>query len=279
PTEVDALASTASATAKELVKLAEDLDALRETREREVEKLLDEAREALPEGFSLDAAALSAVVAEARSTAGRLRSDVAVQQKAVADLTERLATKAKYADEIEMHRRENAVYAALGRELRNDSIVQFLQAEALGVLAGAASAHLEELSSTRYRLAYEDDRFYVVDAWNGDERRNVKTLSGGETFLASLALALALSEQVQLLAVVEHKQLDSLFLDEGFDTLDAETLDVVVSAIGRLGDSGRLVGVITHVDELAARLPVKIEVTKSPRGSTISIAEPATIGV
>ncbi|MFN2594141.1 MAG: SbcC/MukB-like Walker B domain-containing protein, partial [Actinomycetota bacterium] len=147
------------------------------------------------------------------------------------------------------------------------------------VLARAASIHLQELSSTRYRLSYEDDRFFVIDAWNGDERRNARTLSGGETFLASLALALALSEQVQLLAVVEHSRLDSLFLDEGFDTLDADTLDVVASAISSLGDSGRLVGVISHVEGLADRLPVRIQVTKSPRGSTVSRAEALPAGV
>ncbi|MFN2594869.1 MAG: AAA family ATPase, partial [Actinomycetota bacterium] len=244
PEEVEALAAAAAGAGKDLVKLAEDLDALHATRERELGALLEEARTALPRGVALDASALSAVVAETRATTGRLKADVAVQAQAVADLTQRLETKAKYEAEIDAHRNENAVYSVLGRELRSDSIVQFLQAEALGVLARAASTHLEELSSTRYRLSYEDDRFFVIDAWNGDERRNARTLSGGETFLASLALALALSEQVQLLAVVEHSRLDSLFLDEGFDTLDADTLDVVASAISLLGDSGRLVGVI-----------------------------------
>ena len=149
--------------------------------------------------------------------------------------------------------------------------MQFLQAEALEVLAAAAGEHLKELSDGRYRLAFEDDRYYVIDGWNGDEKRSVRTLSGGETFLASLGLALALSEQVQLLAVTERARLQSLFLDEGFGTLDAETLDVVVTAIGRLGNDGRLVGVITHVPELAESMPVRIEVIKGPRGSTIQM--------
>jgi len=128
---------------------------------------------------------------------------------------------------------------------------------------------LATLSSDRYRLDYVDDEFFVVDTWNGEERRSARTLSGGETFLASLALALALSEQVGSLAVTEKARLDSLFLDEGFGTLDPETLEVVVEAIEQLGGDGRMVGVITHVSELAARLPVRIEIEKSPRGSRV----------
>ena len=273
PDAVDQLASIASSSSKDLAKLTEDLESLQDARDRELEELLDAARSALPTGMALDIGDMSTVVAQARATTAQLKADAAVAAKAVADLTERLETKARYEAEIEAHRQEHAVYRDLGRELRSDSIVQYLQAEALIALAQAASAHLQELSSTRYRLSYEDDRFFVIDAWNGDERRNVKTLSGGETFQASLALALALSEQVQLLAVTERNRLDSLFLDEGFGTLDAETLEVVVGAIEQLGGDGRLVGVITHVPELADRLPIRIEVIKSQRGSTLRRAD------
>jgi exonuclease SbcC len=269
PDAPDQLATVASSMAKELAKLAEDLEGIQATRDRELAKLVDEARAALPAGLSLDSSSITALVAQARGTASQLKTDAAVAAKAVKDLEERLETKARYEQELEEHRTEQAVYSALGKELRSDSIIQFLQAEALVALAQAATVHLQDLSSTRYRLSYEDDRFFVVDAWNGDERRNVKTLSGGETFQASLALALALSEQVQFLAVTERGRLESLFLDEGFGTLDAETLEVVVGAIEQLGGDGRLVGVITHVPELAERLPVRIEVVKSQRGSTV----------
>jgi len=108
-----------------------------------------------------------------------------------------------------------------------------------------------------------------VDTWNGDEERSVRTLSGGETFLASLSLALALSEQVRSLSVTERATLDSLFLDEGFGTLDPETLRTVVDAIEQLAGDGRLVGVITHVRELAEQFP-RLEVRKSQRGSTVA---------
>jgi exonuclease SbcC len=109
----------------------------------------------------------------------------------------------------------------------------------------------------------------VVDRWNGDDTRSVRTLSGGETFLASLALALALAEQVSSLAVTKHASLDSLFLDEGFGTLDADTLEIVVEAIEQLGGDGRVVGVITHVRELADRMPARLEIEKTQRGSRI----------
>jgi len=144
----------------------------------------------------------------------------------------------------------------------------------LRLLAAAGSERLSYLSNERYRLSFENDEFYVIDSWNGEDRRSVRTLSGGETFLASLALALALSEQVRILAVGERAKLDSLFLDEGFGTLDAETLETVVSAIEQLGGDGRTVGVITHVADLAERLPARLIVTKSPRGSTVE-REPA----
>lgn len=273
PEGVDELATLAEAMGKELTRLADQLEGLHAAREREVDKLRDETRASLPAGSAIDVSSISDIVANARATATQLALDEGLAAKVVKDLRERLETKARYASEIESHRHEHAVYRDLGRELRSDSIVQYLQAEALVALAAAASVHLEHLSSTRYRLSYEDDRFLVIDAWNGNERRNVKTLSGGETFQASLALALALSEQVQYLAVTERGRLESLFLDEGFGTLDAETLDVVVDAIEQLGGDGRIVGVITHVPELAARIPVRFEVTKSQRGSTVERAD------
>jgi len=126
------------------------------------------------------------------------------------------------------------------------------------------------LSDARYRLRCRSDEFFVVDTWNGDDERSVRTLSGGETFLASLALALALAEQVRSLSVTEKARLDSLFLDEGFGTLDPESLRIVVDAVEQLGGDGRLVGVITHVKELADQFP-RIDVTKSPRGSSLAV--------
>jgi exonuclease SbcC len=110
----------------------------------------------------------------------------------------------------------------------------------------------------------------VVDHRNADERRSARTLSGGETFLASLALALTLAEQTVELAAQGSARLESLFLDEGFGTLDDETLDVVASAIAELGARGRVVGVVTHQQNLAATIPVQYRVNKNPVTSTVT---------
>jgi exonuclease SbcC len=101
----------------------------------------------------------------------------------------------------------------------------------------------------------------------------VKTLSGGETFLASLALALALAEHLPALASTgAESSLESLFIDEGFSHLDSDTLDIVASALEVLGqDRSRLIGVITHVPALAERMPARVTVHKEQTGSTVTV--------
>lgn len=97
----------------------------------------------------------------------------------------------------------------------------------------------------------------VIDTWQADSQRDTKTLSGGESFLVSLALALALSD------LVSHKtSIDSLFLDEGFGTLDSETLETALDALDNLNASGKMIGVISHIDAMKERIPVQIEVKK-----------------
>jgi exonuclease SbcC len=215
---------------------------------------------------------LVASVSAARTEAARTAATV--RQRAD-DLRTRLANAERILEEATEHRARAARFDALAKELRADRIIAFLQAEALQLLAAAGSRRLETLSGGRYRLEYAEDEFSVIDTWNGEERRSARTLSGGETFLASLALALGLSEQVRALAVSDRARLDALFLDEGFGTLDPESLEVVVDAIEQLGGDGRMVGVITHVQELALRLPARIEVEKSPRGSRLLVVTEA----
>ncbi|MEM7274655.1 MAG: SbcC/MukB-like Walker B domain-containing protein, partial [Actinomycetota bacterium] len=98
-----------------------------------------------------------------------------------------------------------------------------------------------------------------------------RTLSGGETFLASLALALALADSIAELAPVDAPRLDSMFLDEGFGTLDPGTLDVVAGAIEELASTGRMIGIVTHVGDLAERMPARFEVSKGPTGSSVEL--------
>jgi exonuclease SbcC len=195
------------------------------------------------------------------AAAGRQRAE---------DLAARLVRKAEIVEEVIRLDQRARVLRQLANELRQDRLVAYLQEEALELLAEAGSERLLALSDGRYRLVCRGDEFLVVDTWNADEERSVRTLSGGETFLASLALALALAEQVRSISTTDHARLDSLFLDEGFGTLDQDTLRTVVEAIGQLGRDGRLVGVITHVRELADEF-ARIEVEKSPSGSRLRL--------
>ena len=126
-----------------------------------------------------------------------------------------------------------------------------------------ANKQLDDLTG-RYMLKVKDMKeMVVIDRWNAGEERPVETLSGGESFLTSLALALALSELSK-----GRTQIDSLFLDEGFGTLDTETLDIAISALEGLRLSGTSVVVISHIGELTRRIPVRIAVRKTGDGSS-----------
>ncbi len=186
------------------------------------------------------------------------------------DLAARLRRKEDVLQEVAALDRRARVFRALANELRDNRLVAYLQEEALHLLAAAGSDRLRSISDGRYRLVCRSDEFLVVDTWNADEERSVRTLSGGETFLASLSLALALADQHRSLSTTDRARLDSLFLDEGFGTLDQEALRTVVEAIGQLGHDGRLVGIITHVRELAEEFS-RIEVEKSPQGSRLRL--------
>ncbi len=166
---------------------------------------------------------------------------------------------------------EASVAGALGQHLKSTGFERWLLEEAFRRLVTGATAILNELSSGQYSFEYDDRlNFEVVDHRNADERRSARTLSGGETFLASLALALTLAEQTVELAAEGSARLESLLLDEGFGTLDDETLDVVASAITELGARGRVVGVVTHQQNLAATIPVQYRVSKNPVTATVA---------
>lgn len=136
---------------------------------------------------------------------------------------------------------------------------RYVQGITLDQLTYLANQHLARLHG-RYVLVRQSNKeleLAIEDTWQADAVRDVKTLSGGESFLVSLALALALSD------LVSHKtKIESLFLDEGFGTLDSETLDIALEALDHLNASGKMVGVISHVEALKERIPVQIKVSK-----------------
>ncbi len=173
-------------------------------------------------------------------------------------------------EDLATARSRAAVATELGRLLNRQNFEKWLLARAVNRLVVGASHHLQELTRGAYTLRLEPDgSFGIVDHANGGEVRSARTLSGGETFLASLSLALALSDHVADFAADGAARLESLFIDEGFGTLDAATVDVVRTALEELGSTGRMVGVVTHVQALAEQLPVQFHVRKESQSSVV----------
>ncbi|WP_326742553.1 SMC family ATPase [Streptomyces sp. NBC_01768] len=158
------------------------------------------------------------------------------------------------------------------RKMRLES---YVLAARLEQVAAAATARLQRMSSGRYTLVHSDARtggrrsglgLHVVDAWTGRER-DTATLSGGETFFASLALALGLADVVTDEA--GGVRLDTLFIDEGFGSLDDQTLDEVLDVLDSLRERDRSVGIVSHVADLRRRIPAQLEVVKERHGSAV----------
>ncbi|MFT8363170.1 MAG: SMC family ATPase [Sporolactobacillus sp.] len=195
-----------------------------------------------------------------------LKTSVAALREETGALTSQLAALKERHTRYTLLRRERreAEKAAdqldkLQRVFRGNAFVAFVASEQLHHVCIAASKRLGDLTHNRYALESENDGSFVVcDNGNGGIRRPVSSLSGGETFLASLALALSLSEQIQLTGNVP---LQFFFLDEGFGTLDPELLDTVLNALERLHMHRMAIGVISHVPEMRARLPRQLMVT------------------
>jgi exonuclease SbcC len=193
---------------------------------------------------------------------------VATLEQQIAQTRKRAETRTHHVGEVARLVAELGLYRALADELRTDRFQEFVLEEAFQELARGGSQRLQELTG-RYSLRYRDGALMVVDHDNGDEERSTDTLSGGETFLASLALALQLSAQIQQAAGAVL--LEALFIDEGFATLDAETLESAAGALEALRGSGRMVGIITHLRDLADRLPRRIVVQRRAEGSRLEV--------
>ncbi|MBM9509574.1 AAA family ATPase [Actinacidiphila acididurans] len=158
----------------------------------------------------------------------------------------------------------------------------YVLAARLEQVAAAAGVRLLRMSGGRYTLVHTDARadrraksglgLMVVDAWTGTER-DTATLSGGETFFASLALALGLADVVTDEA--GGTRLDTLFIDEGFGSLDDQTLDEVLDVLDGLRERDRAVGIVSHVADLRHRIPAQLRVTKGRDGSTLQLRAPA----
>src|SRR5262249_19663119 len=248
----------------------------------------DERRAVLPE-LDAAAAALRRSLASARDGLARLLaehaltevSDLSRSEAAIATHAERAANRlaavradrrrAAELDELVRARRaDEQVATMLGRLLRATSFERWLCGEALDSLVAEASQTLMELSGGQYQLDRDErNELWVIDYQDAGATRPVHTLSGGETFQASLALALALSRQVIGLSG-GMRDLNSMFLDEGFGTLDEDSLETVGDTLERLSmGSERMIGIITHVPALAERVPVRFVVSRAGTTSTL----------
>lgn len=152
----------------------------------------------------------------------------------------------------------------LEKLFKGKKFVEFVAGERLKYVSIEASKRLKEISSGNYGLEVdEDSRFIIRDYKNGGVARDASTLSGGETFLTSLALALALSNEIQLKGTAP---LELFFLDEGFGTLDDNLLDIVMSSLEKIHNDKLKVGIISHVEAIKNRVPVKLILTPSEAG-------------
>lgn len=217
------------------------------------------------------AAVETAAAAHAAATAGATHvRDLAERadagSAAVAQLSDEHAVVARLADTV----------AGRAPNTRRMALETFVLAAELEEIVDAANLRLDHMSAGRYRLQHTDALaargaasglgLEVMDAFTG-QCRPPQSLSGGETFLASLALALGLAEVVT--ARAGGIRLDTLFIDEGFGSLDDETLDLALRTLDELRQGGRTVGVISHVASMKDQLPAQVRVTATPRGPSV----------
>ncbi|SEF49456.1 AAA family ATPase [Paenibacillus sp. UNC499MF] len=243
-------------------------------REQTLRSRLAQLREQLA-GRTVSEADWTGMLVELREAQERDEAALAVRAKAERDCEE---LQAKHEQWRRLEERRSAQQTLHGRlaklqsVLKANAFVEFLAEEQLMQVSRAASQRLGQLTRQRYAIEVDSGGGFVIrDDGSGGVKRPVGTLSGGETFLTSLALALALSAQIQLKGEVP---LEFFFLDEGFGTLDQDLLDMVVTSLEKLHMDRLAVGVISHVPELRARLPRKLIVEPaepSGRGSRVRL--------
>lgn len=224
---------------------------------------------------SVDAATLPARIEAARAEAARARDDAAAARASLAHDEATRAERTRLAAEVEQARAEGEVWRSLSSLIGSadgSRFRQFAQGLTLDALVAHANEHLQVLAP-RYRLRRtkseqqkHDLDLVVIDTEGGGDVRSTQTLSGGESFLVSLALALGLSS----LSANEgaRGRVESLFIDEGFSALDQETLDVALSAFDALRQTGRQIGVISHVPLLVERLGAQVRVVPIGGGAS-----------
>ncbi len=186
----------------------------------------------------------------------------------IQELEKSIAESAEIGRQLETEVARARVASSLGTHLKSNNFEAWLLEEAMETLVDGANVLLHELTGGAYSLLANRSHFEVVDHRNADLRRTTRGLSGGETFLVALSLSLSMAEQLAELTGTSSR-LECVLLDEGFGSLDQESIDIVASVLDELASGGRTVGIVTHVQELSERIPVRFEVTKGPETSTV----------
>lgn len=244
--------------------------------------LLELELEALPEEPVDTTASAEALAAAKEAWADTVKAHTAAAERArtLEGAVERIAAAhaqiAELAAEAAAIRRLADTVAGRAPNARRMKLETFVLAAELEEIVAAANTRLAEMSGDRYRLQHSDALaargaasglgLEVMDRFTG-RARPPHSLSGGETFLASLALALGLAEVVTSRA--GGIRLDTLFIDEGFGSLDAETLDVAMRTLDELRQGGRTVGVISHVEAMKEQIPAQLRVEQTPQGWSV----------
>lgn len=200
-----------------------------------------------------------------------LTGEIAVLAANCENAERRLKEKDEISKDFSLIKKESDLIAQLKEATKNNRFLEFIAGEYLHDISSAASSTLLKLTDGRYFLTYKDNNFFVGDNFDCGNLRGVNTLSGGETFLVSLSLALSLS---QTICARSNKSIEFFFLDEGFGTLDSTLVDTVMSALEKLKSSHFTIGVISHVEELKHRIDCKITVKKATEstGSTVQLS-------
>lgn len=251
--------------------------------QRDIQRLEQEIGEGAPADLAAlenEQQALDETLAGANTAHARLHGLVTANQQARHELAHLAEGRAEKEQQYALAKA--LADTATGQLAGKDKITfeAYIQSAYYARVLGAANRRLEGMTDGRYQLARrasaQDKRsktgleLEVADCWNG-HRRDVRTLSGGESFQAALALALGLSDVVQQTA--GGVKLDAMFIDEGFGSLDPEALDAAIDTLQGLAGGGRVVGIISHVGELAARIDKQIQVIQGQDTSRIRIVE------
>lgn len=176
----------------------------------------------------------------------------------VEQIQQNLQRAEKHKKELEALEKEAAVIETLSKVLKGRNFMKYLASKQLQYITEEASKRLGQITNHRYELLADGVEFQIKDNANGGSIRATETLSGGEVFLTSFALALALSSKIQM---KNTAPLEFFFLDEGFGTLDSNLIDVVMTSLERLYEQQLHVGLISHVEELKERIPMRLLVT------------------